>query len=361
MTGHPFNIIIIGGGAAASAAALTFLQAGETSIYIIERSDFSEQRIGETIPPDTNYFLHELGVQNAFASQKHLPCYGSRSLWGSPRLGHNDFLTSPYGNGWHLNRVMFDKMLLEQAVAKGANRITGHCTSVETEEDKITSVRVNGTQIMANWYLDATGREAILSRAGGAKRIFNDTQAVVWARFYIKDHSLSNVTWLESVPYGWWYGAELPYGEAIIALGTDPHIAKSMGLQNIQAWAMALSETNMIAPQIYNATIIPDSFRITASHSFLTNKIAGQNWIAIGDAASTFDPLSSAGIYKALSTGRRAAQAIIQSDKTSISSYQQYVSESYVNYTKTKAELYAGEKRWLEHPFWKKRAIIEVA
>ena len=49
-----FDVVILGGGAAGSAAALTLLQNGQRRVAIIEKSDFHEPRVGETIPPDTN-------------------------------------------------------------------------------------------------------------------------------------------------------------------------------------------------------------------------------------------------------------------------------------------------------------------
>jgi len=348
-----FDALVLGGGAAGSAAALTLLQLGAESVGILEPSDFSEPRIGETIPPDTNELLYTLGVQPAFVSQNHLPCYGSHSLWGSRQLGHNDFLTSPFGHGWHLDRAGFDKMLLEQAVSRGTTRITAKATAIVTDAGRIAAVCAGGDSIIANWYLDATGRSAMLSRACGVKRHIDDKQVVIWMRFRVNDGSLGNATWLESAPYGWWYCAELPDGEAIVALGTDPRLAKSDGLYDMRNWAVTLAGTDLIAPRIARARMVADSFRVTASHSYLTRKVCGPNWIAVGDAASAFDPLSSAGVYKALSTGRRAARAI--KSKEAMDDYQTHVENDFHNYLQAKAELYAAESRWVQHPFWHTR------
>ena len=349
-----YDVAIIGGGAAGSAAALSLLQAGVERICIVEKSDFSKPRIGETIPPDANLLLHRLGVGQDFAAEGHLPCFGSHSLWGNRQLGHNDFLTSPYGHGWHLDRTRFDKMLLDTAVAAGAALISGEGTSIQTEGDRVTGALVDQDLIEASWFVDATGRGASLSRTFGIVRDVDDRQTVIWARFRVAGHPLGNATWLESVPYGWWYGAELPGGEAVVALGTDPHVAKSDGLFDLRSWAMALSGTDLIAPKIARAQLIPDSFQITSSHSYLTGRVVGANWIAVGDAASAFDPLSSAGVFKALSTGQRAADLIV-SQGSKRGAYQDFITDSYIEHLKIKAELYAAEDRWTNHTFWQKR------
>lgn len=324
---EPFDIAILGGGTAGSAAALTLLAAG-ARVCMIEASDFSEVRVGETIPPDANALLFDLGVHGDFLEQGHLPCYGSHSLWGSRQLGHNDFLTSPHGHGWHLDRARFDKWLLDRAVAAGARLITAE-GRVRALAGRMSALSAGGREIVAHWFLDATGRSGALARACGARRTHNDRQTVIWARFQVSGRALENSTWLEAVPYGWWYAAELPGGEAVIALGADPHIAKTMGLYSLRRWAAALSGTALIASKIARARLLPDSFRITASHAYLTDRVTGDNWLAVGDSASAFDPLSSAGIYKALATGQRAARAILDNDSEA---YAGFIRDSYAQY-----------------------------
>lgn len=353
MTSPQFEVAIIGGGTAGSAAALALQQRGVTSICIVEPSDFTPARVGETIPPDANLVLSQLGVDQVFARQGHLPCYGSHSLWGSPRLGHNDFLTSPYGVGWHLDRGRFDKMLLEQAVAGGARRITEHCASVAVQGDRITRVTAGGQQIRAGVFIDATGRRAVLLRALGGRQDFDDRQTVIWARFGVPAGAgFGNSTWLEAAPNGWWYAAEVPGGAAVVALGTDPKLAKAGGVYKIHSWAAALSGTALIAPRLKQARLLPDSFWITASHSYRAARVVGENWLAVGDAACAFDPLSSAGIYKALVNGQEAARAICDGRR---GGYAKRIHQDYETYLIKRAELYQAEQRWAERAFWAQR------
>lgn len=367
MTGLQFEVAIIGGGAAGSAAALALQQHGVTSICIVEPSGFTTARVGETIPPDANLLLSELGVDQAFARQGHLPCYGSHSLWGSPQLGHNDYLTSPYGNGWHLDRVQFDKMLLEQAVAGGAQRITEACDFVAVQGGRVSSVTAGRQEIRAGMFIDATGRRAVVRRAmGGSHRFhdrklencqlegrqFDDSQTVIWAMFCLPEAAFGHSTWLEAAPNGWWYAAEVPGGAAVVALGTDPKLAKAGGVYKMHSWAAALSGTTLIAPRLQQARLRPDSFQITASHSYRAARVVGENWLAVGDAACAFDPLSSAGIYKALVNGQDAARAIC--DGSSLS-YAKRIHQDYETYLIKRAELYQAEQRWAEMPFWAQR------
>lgn len=358
MADRTFDVAIIGGGAAGSATAISLVQLGVPSVCIIEKSDFVSLRAGETIPPDTNLLLSELGADQAFARQGHLPCYGSHSLWGSPQLGHNDYLTSPYGHGWHIDRVRFDAMLLDQAVACGVVHIKGTCTDVNVRGDRIGSVVAAEDRIKAGTFVDATGRNAVLLRSMGIVPEYNDQQTVVWAQFSQTDASMGKSTWLEAAPNGWWYAAALPGNRSVVALGTDPRLAKAGGMYNLRQWAAALTGTTLVAPKLQNARLLTDSFHITASHSYCATRVAGENWIAVGDAACGFDPLSSAGIYKALKSGQSAARAIT---KTDTRTYATQTRADYGGYLEKRNELYQAEKRWAHSSFWAKRHAVQMA
>lgn len=361
--GRHFDVVIVGGGASGSATALTLMRQRGRSVAIVEKSDFAEPRVGETIPPDSNLLLSELGVTKAFRAQGHLPCYGSNSLWGSAQLGHNDFVVNVHGHGWHLNRARFDAMLLDQAERAGATVFRdANCHRVVCEKDRVDAVSIETAtgeriDLTAQEFIDATGRDGVLVKALGVAKDFDDRQVVIWARFQLADTSgFGNSTWLESATFGWWYGARLPGGKAIVALGTDPHVAKSMGVYDPRSWLFQLTGTQLMAPRLGGAQLIPDSFRITSSHSYCIRRAAGENWFAVGDAASAFDPLSSAGIYKALLTGQLAARAISGAEPaTQRRAYQMRIDDDYRTYLDMRLQLYQAEQRWTEHDFWNAR------
>lgn len=351
------DILILGGGAAGSAAAITLLQQDpDVRVTLTEPSDFTAPRVGETIPPDANLLLRELGVEQTFRAAGHLPCHGSHSLWGSDQIGHNDFLVNPHGHGWHLDRAAFDAMLLGAAERAGARVLRSMAKDIVVRDNKIASVTVDGTPITARHYIDATGRNAILLRALGVTRDEGERLSVLWTRFQTVDDSLSHSTWLESGPHGWWYAAQLPGNVAIVALGTDPAIAKDRRATTLPGLLLALTETQMIAPRLTTAKVIHDSFQITTARAYLSTRVAGENWIAVGDAASAFDPLSSAGIYKALLTGQLAARAILSGDP---SPYTARVAEDYHAYQAMLDHLYSSETRWSDYPFWAARKVVK--
>jgi flavin-dependent dehydrogenase len=86
--------------------------------------------------------------------------------------------------------------------------------------------------------------------------------------------------------------------------------------------------------------------------SFRLNHVTGPRWLAIGDAATALDPLSSHGLGNALFTGMRAGEAIATGD---FAAYEKAVDTMWNAYVSRRRELYAAERRWPSSPFWSRR------
>ena len=61
-----YDVVIIGGGPAGCATAIALQQLGITNVLVAEASDYSQPRIGESIPPDTRGLFSRLGIWQAF-------------------------------------------------------------------------------------------------------------------------------------------------------------------------------------------------------------------------------------------------------------------------------------------------------
>jgi flavin-dependent dehydrogenase len=86
--------------------------------------------------------------------------------------------------------------------------------------------------------------------------------------------------------------------------------------------------------------------------SFCRRTIFGDGWLAVGDSASCFDPLSGRGIFKALRQGAAAADAIVNG---SIAQYAADVRREFESYTRQRRMYYAAEQRWGSSGFWQRR------
>jgi flavin-dependent dehydrogenase len=356
--------VILGGGPAGCATALSLAKLGAFRVLVVEAGHHDAVRVGESIPPDTRIVLEQLGVWDAFAKENHEPCLGSCSSWGADELGYNDFLFNPMGNGWHLDRCRFDAFLARQVTQRGIELRTG--TRWHACERTAAGWRLQlcgkgsvTRMVTTRFIVDATGMRASFARSMGASRLFVDQLLCVSAFFALPESgAFSRLTMLEAVEYGWWYAAKLPNHRLAVAVASDPAIVKQHGLRRRDGWLGCLLATRHIAPQLTGCRFIDNGLIICAASSFVLDYAVGAGWLAVGDAAAAYDPISSQGIHKALADGARAATAIAASlhgSAAGLGDYQVAAANRFRHYLANRNYFYGLERRWPDSAFWTRR------
>jgi hypothetical protein len=97
---------------------------------------------------------------------------------------------------------------------------------------------------------------------------------------------------------------------------------------------------------------------VTAAHSAVLHPFAGPSWLAVGDAALSFDPLSSQGLLNALYSGLAAAESAerrLAGDADALPQYLDCLARVLTAYRANLARWYRVETRWTNSPFWKRR------
>ncbi len=368
MTQQRFDVVIIGGGVAGCATAISLKQVMPgLSVVIIERNrdePKTTSRIGETLPPHTVVQLQQLGLWQSFNQCGFLPAYGTCAAWGSETLHHNEFITSPYGHGWHLNRNAFDDWLVTQARQRDIEFIHD-CKinrGVEQTDDGWILPLSNEAQIHCQFVVDATGHRASFAASQGAKKVLDDQLVGLFRLFELDDATkIDSSAMVESHQSGWWYSAMLPDNRMVMALMTDADIAHQDHSQKSDIWLQTMQGTTHTKQRFELTQINPTSNEtptVIAAHSQCLDKLAGAGWLAVGDAALTYDPLSSLGIFKALRMGTYASYAIADSFKgidQSLNKYQHVARSEYQGYLAKRREYYQQEQRFSEALFWARR------
>jgi flavin-dependent dehydrogenase len=361
-----YEVAILGGGPAGCATAIALRRLGIEGVVVVEADGYERVRLGESIPPDSRVALERLGVWPGFVDGGHEPCLGSCSAWGDGALGYNDFLFNPHGHGWHLDRRRFDAFLAVEAVAAGAELATG-CTFKGAERPaggafELRLARRGGgpTTVRARFVVDATGRRSSFARSMGARQVFHDRLTYVAAFMRRPSASvLTRLTMLEAVEYGWWYAARLPGERLAVAVASDPDLVKSARLHTSEGWLAGLGATRHLARELAGCRIAGNRVLARVAPSFVLDRSAGNGWLAVGDAASACDPISSQGIHNALNDGLRAAEAIaarLGGDARALRGYHASIAARFADYLNNRNYFYALERRWPAAPFWARRS-----
>jgi flavin-dependent dehydrogenase len=92
--------------------------------------------------------------------------------------------------------------------------------------------------------------------------------------------------------------------------------------------------------------------------------VVGSNWLAVGDAASSYDSMTSAGITKALLHAHQAGQAAAawstESNETGLRDYQDQVFADFNHYMRLHQRHYRNETRFPGSRFWRNRLRSSV-
>lgn len=359
------KLVIIGAGPAGCTCAIRLAQHGFKNVRIVARKRGHQFEIGESVPGQITPLLRTLGVYSKFMEGAHEPSYGARSYWGSDLPGYNDSILNPHGHGWHLDRARFNQMLLEEAVQLGTQLYDTH-TFLQYEEDAgILHIRdeVNGNIriLEADFIIDASGKRSIFSQTQKDHNLLQEDQPLIClsARLQADAQQLPpQQTHLESAPMGWWYATRLPQHQLLVALFTTALVSKYHALNNFDTWKENLAPTHTQQWLQTTPHWKDNTLRAFSAPSFCLHKITGKYWMAIGDAAATYDPITSQGILKAMTQAVQAADLLANAadPAPSLNLFEQQVQHQYQHYRQVRQYFYNLEKRWPDALFWQQMA-----
>jgi flavin-dependent dehydrogenase len=156
----------------------------------------------------------------------------------------------------------------------------------------------------------------------------------------------------------------VPSGERVVAYFTDADLADRAALLTPEGFLARLGGSRLVREALSSpGSTLADRPRITDAAGARLDRFAGPGWLAVGDSALSFDPLSSQGLLTALYTGLRAGQAadrLLDGDDGPLEAYARRLGAIHDAYRRHRAAYYAAERRWADRTFWLRRVRDEV-
>ncbi len=382
MSNFDWDVVIIGAGPAGSATAITLASLGQR-VLLIDEQAIAKSKLGESLPPASvdivSHFLGELDSPDG----KSIGLYktaGNISTWASEQLDYADFFFTSKGFGLCIDRLAFDEALCLRALELGVTlqrAVTFESCARSFEPGFNWSINLGSylkvEHHRARYLVDCSGRRAVLSKMFDIPVIENEDGLFAYSQWFSCEAEDDDCfTRIEAVGNGWWYTNRVPTSTSpdnrrLVVFYSDRDLPDGKRAGSLEGFNELLSKTIQIAPLLqaheYKAS---GAIRGAPANSQRLQEFCGDAWMAVGDAAQAYDPLSSQGIDKALRSGSYAGHLIhyalmdetdksLSIDNQFIQKYSQQQQYLWDAYQTQRDYYYSIQTRWSDQPFWRRR------
>jgi flavin-dependent dehydrogenase len=355
------DVLVAGAGVAGCVAAAALQQAG-ARVICVEHEALSVRKIGEHLPVQALHFLEECELATALAATPQLSVSAKRSRWGSAHSVVHA-IESALGPSLIIDRLAFEDRLRKAIRGRGVTLLRATQVLRSSVSRRFVKTTVRGKhgerQVHSRWVIDCTGRANAVSSSFSSFRNYADKLVAVWRVYPGHQHCATSELLVESVADGWVYSSLLPSRERLVAAFTDNDLPAFRLLMTEEGWRRFIEPTVFVSAALTKEQLgEKPSFRSNAANSSRLPEFCGAGWAAAGDAACTFDPLSSQGMMTAMSSGINVARAICEfenDDRSALVQYSSWLEDVIVDYQRERTRYYALAESDYESPFWRRR------
>ena len=311
---HVYDVLVVGAGPAGSALAICLAQAG-LDVCMVDRDDAGQPRPGECLSPEAVPALAALGhadlLDDMLVARR---CCGVQSIWVTPERAFRDYFAERSSQGYFLDRQVFDARLRDMAQAEGVVLERG-VRVTEAEWGAVTTLSgLRGEDFWrghARFVIDASGKSSVIARLGGAGRRRLSRQVAVAACLPAGTSELASTDWLliEADTQGWWSGATSASGQRHLVRffpegGEVSRSPAELGRQ--------LEQTKLMQHYVAAGELSAAPLQVLDAGCSALDCVATSQWLAVGEAAIAFDPVTSQGLAHAFGASQPAARAVLE-------------------------------------------------
>ena len=318
------DVAIIGGGPAGSTAATLLARRGY-KVVVLEKAHHPRFHIGESLLPMNLPVFERLGVLEkvrAMGVYKAGADFEADNARGYNTYAFSRVVGESPPHAFQVWRQDFDQMLFEHARESGADGREGHeVVQVEQIGSRESCLDVRSDdgrsyKLSARYVVDASGRDALLSRRKKLKRKNPEHQsAAIFGHFhnatYRPGEDAGNIS-IYSFAHGWMWMIPLPDGVMSVGAVCRPDYLKQRRGSPAEFLLETLRSNPALWERVRQAELIGDEVRVTGNYSYDSGRMGGPGWLLIGDAFAFLDPVFSSGVYLAMSGAENAVAVVDQ-------------------------------------------------
>jgi flavin-dependent dehydrogenase len=342
VSNNTYDVAIIGGGPAGSTAATLLARAGRR-VIVFEREKFPRFHIGESLLPFSMKTFTRLGIQEKLLGAGFLKKYGGEIMGACSDTGTKFYFKDGYrsqtDHSYQVTRGDFDKLLLDHARESGAEvheqrAVDGVEFSVDrvsvcskglgfndvesarcghrgdTSQGQVAAVQA---KIEARYLIDASGCTSVLSRHFKIKKTYEHLKKLsIFAHYdgVWRAHGIDGtLTVLIRALDRWFWLIPLTSERTSVGVVLDSETFRKSKLGAEEFLEQALAEQPTIAKRMTNARRV-SNIRVEADFSYRSAHLHGDRWLLTGDAAGFIDPIFSSGVFLAVFSGEKCADAL---------------------------------------------------
>jgi flavin-dependent dehydrogenase len=330
------HVLVLGAGLGGMAAAIALRRRG-WRVTVIEKEPSPWHRVGESFDWETPVLLEQLGLNlEELRERDVLALKPAVILWSDTSHRWNEAWLIPdpryfrlirrNPNTYHGNRHQLDHLLSEMMQAEGCRLVTERVRKVHMQGQTVEKIELEGgEQLQAPFYIDASGRARLIMRAAGVRTTAQGEKMVsLWRRQ--RHHYDGKGTRLYLVDVGeqvfWTWNIHVGAEITDIGMVLPATLYRSLASGGLEGngdgpdtkeaedvyWK--LLEKVKLLSDFADQSRTAGPLQVCSFQNTMAERAAGDNWLAVGEAAYVIDPISSGGTTIALRSGKFAARIL---------------------------------------------------
>jgi len=291
-------------------------------VLVIEKEVFPRFHIGESLLPCNQSLLRELGLVEELERRGFPRKHGAQFHLGNrSKLVKILFREGKFNRehqAFQVERSVFDEILLRNAEKKGATVLEGSAVKQARNDAsgaRLTVECADGSTrtFEAEFLIDASGRGNFTGNRDAARVNHPNLKKLSLFSHYtgvrVDDGERAGDIVIVRVKDGWFW--LIPIGSEKVSVGAvlDASAYREMGMKPDEALQKLIDDCPEMRDRMAGASKLMPA-QSTSDYSYCNRTFTGPRLFRVGDAAGFVDPIFSSGVYLAMYSGKRAAQAV---------------------------------------------------